>query len=213
MNIINNLFSELDTVAVFGGGMIRDEHGKWRTTRFEETGDNFGVMGDYIRVLAAKEIYKKNQKVTIITIGSKGQFSHIPDAPALAKLLKQELIAYGIPENAVIEEKNGGNTYQQIIAIAELIKNSSFKKCGLISNRYHLPRIRAMIEHNETLKKSLNPDTIIYLCAEDILIELDHQNNWKEMLEKVYESKAMKERIALEDKGVKEIVEGRYRYS
>lgn len=212
MNTIN-LFLELDAVAVFGGGMIRNEHGRWRTTRFEETGDNFGVMGDYIRVLAAKEIYKKNPKITIITIGSKGQFSHIPDAPTLAELLKQELIEHKIPKNAIVEEKNGGNTYQQIMAIAELIKNFSFKKIGLVSNQYHIPRIRAMIEYNETLKKSLKTDTIIYLCAEEILIELDHQYNWKEVLRKVYESKTMKERVALENKGVKEIVEGRYKYS
>lgn len=209
----SNIFLELDAVAVLGGGMIRDEHGKWRTTRFEETGDNFGVTCDYIRVLAAKEIYKKNSKITIITCGSKGQFSHIPDAPTIAELLKQELIEHKIPKNAIMEEKNGGNTYQQIMAIAELIKNFRFKKIGLISNQYHLPRVRAMIKYNEILKKSLNPDIIIYLCAEEVLIELDHQNNWKEVLTKAYEIRAMKERIALENKGVKEIVEGRYRYS
>ena len=51
---------------------------------------------------------------------------------------------------------------------------------------------------------------IQYLSAEEILLEHDRKR-WHEMIEQAYESEAMQKRIKLEEKGIRELREGKYK--
>ena len=120
--------------------------------------------------------------------------------------MKQELINYGISENKIIEDRNSVSTYQQLVFINKYIAGSKKFKLGIISNRYHIPRIKAMINHCPDLA-SLNNASII--SAEDVALTLD-PSSWESAIQSAYESEAMKERIRLESNGVREIENGTY---
>ena len=65
--------SNTKAIIILGGSIIKDEHtGKWRTTYFDEQGDNYGALGDHLRVEAAVYLFKNNPNTLIIASGGKG---------------------------------------------------------------------------------------------------------------------------------------------
>jgi len=103
---MNNFVNKKTAIVILGGGLKKDADGRWRTTNYDESGDNFGVSGDRLRVVAANYLYKNNQEQLIIASGGKGQLKNIPGAPAVSEVLKRELIELGVPEEKIIEENN-----------------------------------------------------------------------------------------------------------
>ena len=195
-------------MAVLGGGLVK-ENNKWRTTRFDE-GDNFGALGDRLRVDAAYVLYNKNSSLTIIPSCGKGQYKDIPDAPTVAEVIKQELMAMGVPEAAIEKEEESGNTWQQLQELKKIIVKNGFDKMYMLSNRSHLPRVRAMIEVDGELNALLKKDMIELVSAEEVLIEHDAYK-WKNDIDAAYQSEAMQKRIALEEQGVRQIKNGTYK--
>ncbi|MFH1662269.1 MAG: YdcF family protein [Candidatus Falkowbacteria bacterium] len=191
-----------NAIAIIGGGLIKED-GNWRTTNFNE-GDEYGALGDRLRVAAGSILYKKNPDLLIIASGGKGQLEKIPDAIPVSEVVKQELVNLGVKPENIISENKSGNSFEQLQNLQEIIAENNLGNIKIISNKYHLPRIKAMAE-------IINLLDIELLSAEDILLKYDN-NNWKDIIEKAYNSKAMKERIFLEEKGVKDIREGNYKF-
>ena len=199
-----------EAIFILGGGLIKD-NGKWRTTNFDEPGDNFGTLGDRLRVLAADVMYKRDPELLLIPSCGKGQYKDISDAPAVAEVIKKELIELGIPINSIIKEEKSGNTWQQLQQFKKIINQQGFSKASFLSNRHHLPRVQAMIEVDDDLNKMLAEGKIGLVSAEEVLIEHDAAK-WEQYINDAYQSKAVKKRIALEKEGVKQIRERTYKY-
>ncbi len=204
-------------IVVLGGGLKKDENG-WRTTRYDERGDNFGVQGDRLRVdstyLFYEDLSKKNKNILLVSSGGRGQLKNIPDSPTVASVIKKELVALGIPEEKILLEENSDNTYQQLQQLIPIIQKHSVENCLIISNGWHLPRIKAMIEYGKELdylKVLLSKGDIRLLSAEDLLISYQ-PDQWRKTIEKAQESDSMKKRIALEQDGVKQIKAGEYKF-
>ncbi|MFA6551009.1 MAG: YdcF family protein [Patescibacteria group bacterium] len=195
-----------EIVAVLGGCPIKDNN-RWRTTNFNE-GDEAGVLGDRLRVEAAFVWYQK-YKVKILAIGGRGQLKNIPGSPAVAAVIKKELVDLGVPANFIKEEKKSGRTYSQLQALKKIIERCQLTKVTVISNRYHLPRIKAMLRQDNGLKSMLNKKKINLQSAEQILIAAD-KKKWKKIIDHAYLSDKMKLRIALERQGVRQIKAGTY---
>jgi len=195
-------------IIILGGGLTRDKDGKWRTTNFNEKGDSFGAVGDRLRVIAGSCLRKNNPNSLIIASGGKGQYENKIDTPNISEIIKNELIELDIPAKNIILETNSGNTYQQLKEIQKIITKLDSQQAIIISNKYHLPRIRAMIKYNKNLK---NLSMILLQSAEEILIK-HKPKQWRAIIESAYKSGAMKKRIALEVRGVKQIKEGIYNY-
>jgi len=193
---------------ILGGGLV-NENNKWRTTTFDE-GDNFGAIGDRLRIDATYVLYKKNPNLMLMTSCGKGQYDSIEDVPTVAEVMKQELIELGINKKEILKEENSGNTWQGLQELRKIIKKKNLDKVCIISNRGHLPRIQAMIEVDDELNEMLKKEMLELVSAEEVLIE-DDPKKWKDYIEKAYESEAMKKRIALETQGVKQIKEGTYK--
>ncbi|MEA2088649.1 MAG: YdcF family protein [Patescibacteria group bacterium] len=196
-------------IVILSGGLYKNKNFSWRTTTFDE-GDNFGADGSMIRVIAGHYLYKENIDNLIITSGGKGQYKNIPGAPNISEVIKKELISLGVPNQKIIEEKNSNNTWQQLKEIKKIIHNNNIKQTIIISNKYHLPRITAMIKTDSELQKLLKNDIIKLESAEDILLKYSPKQ-WKTTIEKAYKSKKIKKRIELEKQGVKDINNGVYR--
>ena len=207
---MNNFVNKKTAIVILGGGLKKDETGKWRTTNYDEPDDNFGVSGDRLRVVAAGYLYKNNPEQIIIASGGKGQLKDIPDAPTVSEVLRKELMELGVPEKIIIEEKNSGNTYQQLQEIKKIINDKKLKNIGILSNEWHLPRTKEMMETLPELKEIFNLTKVEFLSAEKICLEYDRET-WQEIIEQAYQSEELKKQIELEQKGVQDIKEGRYK--
>jgi len=221
-NIVSNwpenfkkLLADKNAVIVVLAGGLRSTLNGWRTTNFSESGDNFGICGSRLRVLAAAALYNFFSgfkiKSLIIASGGKGQYQRIKGAPFLSAVLKKELIELGIPGNKILEENRSNNTYQQLEELANIVKDRNFKNVILISNKYHLPRIKVFKETDKNLRKILAP-VLTIKSAEEILIAANPKK-WAPYIKKAYNSKFMKERITLEKRGEKQIKNGTYNFT
>jgi len=193
-------------IVILGGGLVKDKHGKWHTTNFDEK-DKFGALGDRFRVKAGSYLYKKNTNQFIIVLGGKGQFKNIKNIPLISEIIKKELEELGVPPKNIIIETRSGNTFEQLQELKKIIKKQQLEEAVVISNEYHLPRIQVMIDQDKELKNSAK---IKLQSAEEIVTRYEPEQ--AEKIEFVYSSKSMQERIVLEQKGVQDIKDGKYKF-
>ncbi|HLC89329.1 MAG TPA: YdcF family protein [Patescibacteria group bacterium] len=198
-------------IVILGGGLKKEKNGLWRTTRFTE-GDNFGVSGDYIRIYAAYYLVRKLKDYLIIAVGGRGQLKKIKGAPAVSQVLKKELIDLGVPKNKILLETKSGKTSSQLWELAKILKQRKITQINLISNGYHLPRIKAMIDHVSELKKAYKKIKINFISAEKVIIAVDRKK-WDRAIKTAYRSKALKERIKLEKQGITDLKKGVYKFN
>lgn len=194
-------------VAIIGGGLKKENH-KWRTTNFDE-GDNFAVQGDRLRVVAGSYLFKDNPKLLIIASAGKGQYKDISDVPTVAEVIKKELVEFGVPIENIIKKEQPGNTWQQLQEFKKVIYKKELLEVMIISNKYHLPRIKAMIESDTKLRGLFKKSIIKLQSAEEVCLKYD-KGKWQKIIKDAYNSQAMKERIKLENKGVRDIKSGKY---
>lgn len=199
-------------IAIMGGGLKKDKHNKWQTTNFKE-GDEYGALGDRLRVVAASYLYKEDEEQTVIALGGRGQLKKIVNSPTVAHIIKQELIELKVPAKKIIKQELSDNSYQQLQDLQKIIIARGFTDVIIISNKYHLPRIKAMIENCSVFKKmhaTLNDNKLKFKSAENIIIKYEPES--KKQIEKAYQSKEMKDRVLLELKGVEQIKKGIYKF-
>ena len=198
-----------DAIAIMGGSLIKEKNGRWRTTGFEE-GDSFGVLGDRLRVVAAGFLYKKDGEF-IIVLGGRGQLKNIPDSPAVSEVIKEELVELGVRPENIFCEKNSGSTFEQLRELGDIAGKESLKTLTIITNEYHLPRIKALVQYNQILTKAFSHCRLVFKSAESILLEYDSES-WEEIIAAAYKSEAVKKRIASELAGAEQIKDGTYVY-
>jgi len=197
-------------IVIFGGSLIQDEHEKWCTTRFNE-GDNFGALGDYLRVAAAAYMYKNNNNLSFLACGGKGQLKTIYSAPFISEIVKQELIDLGVPKNKIETEKKSNTTYEQLVELVKYVKAKNIKNTEIISNEHHLARIRYMIQYGPKLESLRKLDSLKLISAEKICLKYNPKR-WENEIEKAYASEAMKQRIKIEQEGIDDLKNGRYKF-
>lgn len=199
-------------IVILGGGMVKDKKtGVWRSANYSES-DNFGVVGGCLRVVAGALLFKHRPNTLIIAAGGQGQYKKNKNAPTLASIIKRELITLGVPSSMIIKEEKSGSTYGQLLKLADYIhQHKKFNQVIIISDSWHLPRIKAMLQFAPALQKLSKSVKIKLTSAEDICLKYD-KNKWQKIISTAYNSTAMKQRIALEKKGVKDIKQGKYKF-
>jgi phage pi2 protein 07 len=190
-------------IIILAGAIKQDKSGQWYTPGFED-GDVFGVTGARPRIDAAGYLYQNDQNLFFIASGGQGQTKNAPD---MAEVVKQEMMAIGIPEDKIILERNSGNTYEQLRELPGFIKEYNFSDATIISNQYHLPRLKAFIATPDLKELS----HVKLAAAEDILLKYDGPIRG-ETIKKAYSSPAMKKRIKAEEQGIKDLRAGKYNF-
>lgn len=201
------------SIYVMGGGLVKGKNGVWRTTNYNE-GDKFGAIGDRASVVAASLLFKANPRLKVFVTGGKGQLSAVPGVPVIAKVIKGELIKLGVPGKNIFLETGANNTCQQLLALQKFFKTHQIIFTRLISNKHGLPRIKAMIEYKPelaNLKKQVNNKKLIFTSAESVLIA-KQSKIWAGKITKAYASRGIKQRIKMEQQGVRQIKNGTYRF-
>lgn len=198
-------------ICILGGGIRRDEQGVWRTLGLQDGGDAHGVTCDRLRVDAAIALYERSDHCAYLVLGGKGQYAHIPNAPAIADVIRTELIEGGIPEAHIETETRSGTTYEQLLALQEYFLSRRILQPHILSNEWHLPRITAMINTISSLVDlaRMRPE---YLAAEEILLRSDNMR-WEPYIRKMYSMPAFAARLEKEKCGVEDILRGTYRFS
>jgi hypothetical protein len=188
---------------VLGGWPRQDSRGIWCSSMFEG-----GGIGDRLRVEAAVLLYRASPQLIVVS-GGKGKLAHLPDAPACASVLRRELLELGIPPDDIFEETQAANTYEQLQSIKNLFADFRITSLRIVSNRYHLPRIDAFLNSDSELHAWEARRRIQSQGAEDILLQHD-PSRWHYLITEAYNSPTMKQRIADEAKGVRDILAGAY---
>lgn len=197
-------------IALFCGGLVKDSFGKWHSPDFNSGIALYDAPGSRERVVGTFCLWTENSDAIIVALGGKGQMKNIPDAPTLAEAVSEELLELGVSKEKIFEEHESGTTYQQLLALQKISKELSPEKIFVVSNKYHLPRIEAMVGYAPDLKVLKN-FAMEFMPAEDVLLGRD-PGAWKESIEHAYASFEMKELIKKEEQGVKQIREGTYRW-
>lgn len=197
------------TIVILGGSLIKDRNGKWRSSRYGERGDNFGEIGGNLRVIAAAYLFRDCPNSKIIASGGKGQFSTLPGVPTLARIIRQELRARGVPAKKILLENRSRSTFQQLQKIQPIIERQKNSDILIVSNQWHLPRIRAMISKQPELKSFYLSYNLRLVSAEKIVLKYERKK-WKKVIEKAFRSKSLKARLLKERQGVRDIMQGNY---
>jgi len=113
-----------------------------------------------------------------------------------------------VPKERIVEENRSNNTYQQLVFLKDVLKAASVI---ILTNQWHLPRVKAIIENIEELKDFYHNLKPKYLTAEEVLLS-HNPSNWREIIESAYASKDMGDRLKLEKYGIEQIKKGTYRY-
>lgn len=190
-----------NVILILGGGLIY-QNGHWQSTGFHGP-----VFGSQLRVLAGSYLFSQNLKQVIIASGGKGYLKDTKNAPAVGAVVARELIALQVPKKNIIEENRSNNTYQQLRNFKKLLLKYDFTHVRIISNKYHLARVKALIGRDLLLKNLLRKK-IQLLSAESIVIKYNPE--MKTQIKKLYASLGMKEVLKKERDDVRQINNGIY---
>ena len=199
-----------DAIVVLAGGIKQDPSGRWVSLDLSEGDNALGAPGGKLRIHAAAVLSNRWPQVSVVTSGGKG--SDVPegtpeDRPPLAEILRDELVQSGVSVDRIILEQRSNSTYQQLQELETLIAEKKWKQVQLITNRYHLARLTAMIEAKFPVLAGVAQP----LSAEEVLIGADPER-WEILIIEAYESAWMKEREMKEAQGVEQIKNGTYQF-
>jgi len=197
-----------EAVCIISGGIKRNEAGEWVSSDFVRS--DCGPLGSNIRLLAGYYLYEKDPQRIMIVSGGHGECGRIlPEGLSLSGVLKRELIEHGVPEKSIIEENQSNNTYQQLRALDHIIKQHTLKRIFVVSNTYHISRIKAMLQFAPDLTEVAKVAETVF--ADDIVTQ--HDLSQRVVIDEAYNREPTLSVIAKEIEGVKQIKNGTYRFT
>lgn len=186
----------MKTIFILGGFLSKRRDAKYASDQLS-----------YLRILAGYYLYKKiseKDKVELIVSGGKGIYRGIPGIPPVATVMKRELITLGIRPKEININKIDF-TYPELFWLK---KHIAGKKAFIVSNTYHLPRIRTMIDLLPKLAELKTRATPI--SAEKIVSKFNKKMRLRVV--SLTKNKKMKKLIAAEKKGVIDLKSGNYKF-
>ena len=197
----------MDTLISILGGAIWNDHGVWQTNGPDGPGDPDGVTNDRFRVLAGAYLYQKNPTYTTL-LAQGGLAKGL--RPSIARVIRTELKALDVPEDHILLEERSVSTFSQLFELKLIVVKEQPEHILIISNEWHLPRIEAMIKWIPELRE-LSEQKPHLVAAEEILLQ-EREKDWRVIIETLRQRDDMISRISKEQKGVKQIQAGTYRY-
>lgn len=214
-----------DAIFILSGGVTTDSDNKTKSTPYGSR-DNIGLLGGgKARVIVAGYLAEEFPNTPVVTNSTVTTADGRIEPHAL--VYANELRRMGVSGQQLIVQEQSNSTATELIELLRLVNKNQWKTVRLITNDYHLPRVRAMYENLERLftpeydtdlnnevkaliletqKNGLN---VQFQAAEDILpLRSPH---YSKLIREVKETPAYGQRIAAEEKGTADIKEGRYK--
>jgi uncharacterized SAM-binding protein YcdF (DUF218 family) len=87
-------------------------------------------------------LYRQNMAPRILTTGGAGGDPTFTEG----EVGRAYLTRRGIPEEALIVEKEGSTTVESTVAAREIMRRMNLKSCIVVSDGYHIYRVKKMLE-------------------------------------------------------------------
>lgn len=213
-----------DAVVVLCGG-LQKTGGNYYPTDYRH-GDEFGMLGAGIRIVAALDLYFKRQSKnfvfsTGITEKNKAKFGEgvPPEAQVYAekfiRILKglQRRSDYrnkfsDIEEPVITLENRSFNTTSNIKEVLQIIRDNNWQKVAILSSKYHIPRVQALY----SMALEQHPEVRIgidFIKAEDY-VEQTEPGEYDSVIVRYEKTSEAKKRYANEEQGLEAIRKGKY---
>jgi uncharacterized SAM-binding protein YcdF (DUF218 family) len=92
------------------------------------------------RLAHALELFREGLAPRIVVTGGKQTGDRFTEATASANYL----LDHGVPDSAILREVQGTNTWESLSATARILRRDHLKRVLLVSDPYHLLRVREM---------------------------------------------------------------------
>ena len=208
-----------DAVIVLCGGLRKVDAG-YQPTTFED-GDEFGMLGGFIRVVAAAELYWQGRASRFLFstgVSAKQIAKFGPDVPPEAGVYR-DLFVETIHANArrqnltlplpeMFLEDKSVNTVANLQESVAICKREGWQCVAIISSEYHVPRIAALYDLIATHAPLLAAHPI-FLAAEPIVTQAQ-PGAYDAQIDAAYRSEIGQKRIANEHAGLAHIQSGQY---
>jgi hypothetical protein len=192
-----------DAIFVLSGGIVRTIHGGFRSTSYRDLDFHGFCTAGKTRVIAAAQLGRVHQKAVLVTTSRVE-----PDFPSHASVMATELIRYGIPLGRILLEEQSVNTQTELIEMVKLATRNRWGHIAVLTNAYHLARVRAMIELFSGLCESKWPQTVVLVAAENVLrLRSPH---YTRLIAAAESTEAFRGRIEAEKRGLRQLREGTY---
>lgn len=200
-------------IIIISAGAKKNKNGTWSNTDLTERNNQLGAPGGKQRVIAASYLHKIMPDCFLIASGGRGydikdKSSNRPD---LCQITKNELKGLSLPESKIIMENKSNTTFEQLQELKKIILKLRFDFVIIVSNKYHLPRLKAMINKDLALSSYLTDGKINLISAEKILLKQNHKK-WEKIIEEAYSSAWMRARIKKEKQGIKDLKNNKYKF-
>jgi uncharacterized SAM-binding protein YcdF (DUF218 family) len=133
-NLPSGELPKAQAIVLLGGG-TRPKLPPRPTSETNEAGD---------RISYAAKLFKEGKAPVIIVSGGFIDFfgSLVPEADAMKELLMD----YGIPEQAIIKESQSRNTYENGIDVRAIADQRGYNQILLVTSAMHMPRALAIFQ-------------------------------------------------------------------
>jgi hypothetical protein len=211
-----------DAIFVLAGGYNtnqkqggRNKAPAYSTSEADHTGLPTGAA---YRVAAGSIIGKAIPNMTLATTS---RYVNEPARLSCARVMKDQLIRRGNNPHSILLEENSHSTITNIIEMIKLAVTHKWGRVALLSSDYHIRRIRLMAEMIRELgskdKEFLSAYELfternvelLFISAEDIL--KNYSPHYAYLINKVHKSERYLARLALEEKGIQDLLDGNYR--
>jgi uncharacterized SAM-binding protein YcdF (DUF218 family) len=103
------------------------------------------LINESTRLLQATRLYRMGKVKQILLIGGNLPWNAYPVSEA--ELMRQLLIEWGVPSNAIRVAGQSRNTYENALEAAQLRDTAKFDSALLITSATHMPRAMAVFRH------------------------------------------------------------------
>jgi uncharacterized SAM-binding protein YcdF (DUF218 family) len=90
----------------------------------------------------ALDLYRRSLASRIITTGGHGAGSQFSEG----EVSREYLSKHGVPAEYVTAETRGRSTMESSLAVAEIMDRMQLESCIVVSDGYHIYRIKSMLE-------------------------------------------------------------------
>lgn len=107
------------------------------------------------RLTHALSLYREHYAPFILTTGGAGGDPRFTES----EVGRNFLLSQGVPPEAIVMEDQGDSTIHSAVAVAEIMDRMRLKSCIVVSDSYHLFRVKRILEeHGLTVYTSPRPE-------------------------------------------------------
>lgn len=178
------------------------------------------LSGAKARVIAGAEASKYFQDAEIVTDTRDRDLSR--GRPTHAAVYADELRRLGVDQSRIVMEEESVNTIEELIETIKMAEQRNWKEVALISNDYHVPRIRELYARLEDFAQAHDTEfwnaytafqignrSLQVVSAEDILPVRNPR--YSRLIQEVHSLPEYGARVRAEQKGIEDLRNNKYK--